>query len=175
MAQALLAQDVVVLAKLISLAGERPPIAQLAGDVGLSPSQTHLSLKRLERARLLDAETGRPVFRAVEEFLVHAVKYVFPAARGEVTRGLPTAYAAAPLKSHIASGADLPPVWPHPEGTVRGVTLEPVHRTAPGAAAKDPTVYKLLALADAIRDGRARERTLAERELNALLKERLRG
>ena len=81
MAQALLPQDVVVLAKLISLSGERSPVAQLASDVALSPSQAHLSLKRLERARLLDAHTGQPLLRAVEEFLVHAVKYVFPASR----------------------------------------------------------------------------------------------
>jgi hypothetical protein len=69
----------------------------------------------------------------------------------------------------------LPPVWPHPEGKVRGVTLEPIHRTATTAAEKDPTVYKVLALLDALRDGRARERALAERELLALVKERLRG
>lgn len=175
MAQALLPQDVVVLAKLISLSGERPPVAQLAADVALSPSQAHLSLKRLERARLLDAHTGRPLLHAVEEFLVHAVKYVFPASRGEVTRGMATGYAAPPLNAHIAAGADLPPVWPHPEGTVRGVTLDPVHRTAAAAAEKDPTVYKVLALLDALRDGRARERSLAERELLALVQDRLRG
>ncbi len=34
-----------------------------------------LSLKRLERSRLIDAQTGRPRLKAVEEFLIHGVKY----------------------------------------------------------------------------------------------------
>ena len=36
-------------------------------------------------------------------------------------------------------------------------------------------MYKVLALLDALRDGRARERSLAERELLTLVRERLRG
>ena len=89
MPRALLPQDVVVLAKLVSSGGTRPAIAQLASDLFLSPSQVHASLKRLERARLAEAQSGRPILRAVEEFLIHAVKYVFPAQRGETTRGVP--------------------------------------------------------------------------------------
>ena len=69
MPRGLLPQDVVVLAKLVCYGGERTPIAQVAGDLALSPSQVHGSLKRLERSRLLDAQTGRPLLKAVEEFL----------------------------------------------------------------------------------------------------------
>jgi hypothetical protein len=175
MAQGLLPQDVVVLAKLVSYGGERPPIAQVAGDLALSPSQVHASLKRLERSRLVDAQTGRPLLKAVEEFLIHGVKYVFPVQRGEATRGMPTAYAAPPLSDHIADNGDLPPVWPDAEGGVRGVTLEPLHRAAPKAARKDPTLYEILALIDALRDGRVRERQIAERALSARLRRSLRG
>ncbi len=164
-----------MLAKLVCYGGERPPIAQVAGDLALSPSQVHASLKRLERSRLVDAQTGRPLLKAVEEFLIHGVKYVFPAQRGEATRGVPTAYAAPPLKDEIAGDGDLPPVWPDAEGGVRGVTLEPLHRAAPKAARKDPTLYEMLALIDALRDGRVRERQLAEKELSARLRRLLRG
>jgi hypothetical protein len=62
---------------------------------------------------------------------------------------------------------DLPPVWPHPEGATRGVALEPLYPSAPVAALRDPALYELLALIDAIREGRARERKLAEDELRA--------
>jgi DNA-binding Lrp family transcriptional regulator len=58
---------VVVLAKLVSYGGGRPPIAEVAGDLALSPSQVHASLKRLERSRLIDAQTGRPLLKAVED------------------------------------------------------------------------------------------------------------
>ena len=171
----LLPQDVVVLAKLVSYGGGRPPIAQVAGDLALSPSQVHSSLKRLARSRLTDAQTGRPVLKAVEEFLVHAVKYSFPVQRGEATRGVPTAHAAPPLKGQIAQGVDLPPVWPDAEGEVRGVAFEPLHKTAAKAARKDPVLHELLSLVDALRDGRARERQLAEKELSARLRRLLRG
>lgn len=103
------------------------------------------------------------------------MKYAFPARRGEATRGRPTAYAAPPLNARIAAGDDLPPVWPDPSGEVRGVTFEPLHKAASKAADKDPVLYELLALLDALRDGRARERALAERELSARLRRLLRG
>jgi hypothetical protein len=173
--QGLLPQDVVVLAKLVSYGGNRPPIAQVGADLSLSPSQVHQSLKRLERSRLVDAQSGRPILRAVEEFLIHGVKYAFPARRGESTRGIPTGYAAAPLSQEIGEGGELPPVWPDPQGDVRGLTLEPLHKSAPRAVAKDPRLYELLALIDALRDGRARERQTAERELAARLRKLLRG
>lgn len=174
MPQGLLSQDVVVLAKLISYGGRRPSIAQIAADLALSSSQVHLSLKRLERSRLIDAQSGRPVLRAVEEFLLHGVKYAFPARRGEATRGIPTAYAAAPLSDQIVGSGELPPVWPDAEGDVRGLTLEPLHKTVPKAVRKDPALHELLALVDALRDGRARERQIAERELSARLRKLLR-
>jgi hypothetical protein len=66
-------------------------------------------------------------------------------------------------------------VWPNAEGSVRGLTLEPLHKAAPKAAQHDPVLYELLALIDAIRDGRTRERQLAERELTARLRRQLRG
>mgnify|MGYP002378159350 FL=1 len=164
-----------MLAKLVCYGGERPPIAQVAGDLALSPSQVHASLKRLERSRLVDVQTGRPLLKAVEEFLIHGVKYAFPVQRGEATRGMPTAHAAPPLSDQIADSGDLPPVWPDAVGDVRGVTLEPLHKSAPKAARRDPVLHELLALIDALRDGRVRERQLAEKELSARLRRQLYG
>jgi DNA-binding Lrp family transcriptional regulator len=173
MASMLLPQDVLVLLKLVTYAGRRPPMAQMAGDLALSPSQVHASLKRLERSRLIAPTTNEPHARAVEEFLLHGVKYAFPTSRGEATRGVPTAYAAPPLSKSIADAGDPPPVWPHPEGAVRGQTLEPLHRAVPKAALQDPALYEMLALIDALRDGRVRERQLAERELTSRIRRQL--
>jgi hypothetical protein len=141
----------------------------------MSSSQVHLALKRLERSRLITGDDCRPLLRPVEEFLVHGVKYAFPARRGETTRGMPTAHAAPPLNRHIAGSSELPPVWPSAEGDVRGSTFEPLHKAVPAAAAKDPVLYEVLALIDALRDGRTRERQAAERELAARLRKSLRG
>ena len=158
-------QDVLVLAKLLTYSGARPPISQMGAELSISPSEVHGALKRLERAHLI-ANDCRPVLQAVEEFLVHGVKYAFPPSRGGVTRGVPTSYAAAPLSRMIVASADLPPVWPHADGAVRGVSLEPLYRSVPAAALRDPALHELLALIDALRDGRARERKLAEAELS---------
>ena len=137
-----------------------------------SASQVHASLKRLEKSRLVasDRDGGRPLLKPVEEFLVHGVKYAFPAQRGEMTRGLPTAYDAAPLSERIAAGSDPPPVWPAPDGNVRGTSFEPLYNMVPVAAGKDRVLYELLALVDALRDGRARERHMVERELTNRLR-----
>ncbi|MEY4637477.1 MAG: hypothetical protein RJA55_3275 [Acidobacteriota bacterium] len=170
-------QDVLVLAKLIVGHGQRRTMAQLAADLGLSSSQVHGSLKRLEKSRLVatPANGGRPIVHAVEEFLIYGLKYVFPAQRGEITRGIPTAHATPPLSHHFAPGSDLPPVWPDPDGGVRGTALDPLHKMVPGAVRKDPALYELLALIEALRDGRARERQLAERELATRLRRLLHG
>jgi len=57
--------------------------------------------------------------------------------------------------------AEPPLVWPHPEGDVRGESLEPLYPSAIDAARRDRALYESLALVDALRVGRARERALA--------------
>src|SRR6516225_3221024 len=160
-------QDVVVALKLCTYLGARPAISVIANDLSLSPSEVHGAIGRLRASRLLHGPNlkDRPNISALEEFLIHGLKYAFPAEHGEVTRGVPTSYAAEPLKSEVSSSGDLPPVWPWHEGNTRGVALEPLYKTVPQAALRDPWLYEVLALADAIRDGRARERKIAEHEL----------
>jgi hypothetical protein len=45
----------------------------------------------------------------------------------------------------------------------------PLYDSVPGAARRDPALYDLLALIDAIRMGRARERNVAEKEITQRL------
>jgi hypothetical protein len=52
---------------------------------------------------------------------------------------------------------------------VLGRAVAPLYRSAPLAAAEDPRLHELLALVDALRVGRARERTLAREELDRRL------
>ena len=160
-------QDIMVVLKLCSYERKRPPMSTVAADLNMSPSEIHGAIKRLQQARLLHGPEmqEKPNLSAIEEFLVHGVKYAFPAEHGQVTRGLRTSFAAPPLKDEIASGDELPPVWPWRDGDSRGIALEPLYKTAPAAALRDPVLYELLALVDAIRDGRARERKLAEKYL----------
>ena len=139
----------------------------------MSPSEVHASVQRAHAAHLLHGPglKNRPNLAALEEFLVHGLKYAFPAERGTLTRGVPTSYAAAPLRGLIAQGDEPGPVWPSEEGTARGIAFEPLYRSAPVAAVRDPAFYEYLVLADAMRDGRVRERKIAERELHRRFQE----
>jgi hypothetical protein len=162
--------DIVVLLKL-SLISERLPYLQLAQELFLYPSEVYTSVKRARKSGLVNtsAKNDRLNRSALLEFLLHGVRYAFPAENGALTRGVATSYAALPLKKFIAMGDDPPPVWPYPEGTVRGFSFSPLHRNVPRAALADPKLYALLALTDALRDGRARERALAGRILKETL------
>ncbi len=161
-------QDVVVLLKLIALRGEEWTYQRLAVDLSISQSEVHKCVQRAVVAKLMSdpsIATARPIAAALLEFLEHGVKYAFPPKRGALTRGMPTGYAAPPLNKQIVGSDEPPPVWPFAEGKVRGEELEPLYPSAPIAAQRDYRLYELLALVDAIRDGRARERSIAVKEL----------
>jgi hypothetical protein len=166
-------QDVVVLLKLVALEGKQWTYQRLAVDLSISQSEVHKCVQRAVAARLMSdpsIATGRPIVAALLEFLEHGIKYAFPLKRGPLTRGMPTGYAAPPLNKLIVGGNEPPPVWPFAEGAVRGEELEPLYPSAPIAAQRDPRLYELLALVDAIRDGRARERSIAVKELRSRLR-----
>ena len=166
-------QDVVVLLKLVALGDQPWTFQRLAVELSISQSEVHAAVNRAVAARLMSdasSSSGRPLRPQLLEFLVHGVKYSFPPQRGALTRGLPTGYAAPPLNSQIAGSSEPPPVWPYGEGNARGYALAPLYRTVPEAALRDPALYELLALVDAIREGRARERNLAEKALEKRLR-----
>jgi hypothetical protein len=166
-------QDLLVLLRL-SLVGEAddaPGYAALAADLGLTASEAHGAVERAMAAQLAtkdDAGRPRVLLEPLRLFVQHGARYGFPATRGPLTRGLPTAHAAAPLNELVRASPDQPvPVWPDKDGTVRGETLHPLYPTAPIAARNNAALYELLALFDAIRAGSARERALAIKALDA--------
>ncbi|MCP4186263.1 MAG: hypothetical protein GY763_01540, partial [Gammaproteobacteria bacterium] len=110
-----------------------------------------------------------PNIRNLEEFLLHGIQYVFIPERGEMNRGMPTAYAASPMDAFIVADQDPPPVWPDPEGELRGESFSPLYPSVPTAARHDSKLYELLVLVDVIRGGRARERDMAKKELKRRL------
>ena len=164
-------QDVVVCLHLATSPPPRPSYGSLAASLGMSASEAHAAVRRLEKAGLLLPD-GQPRRAALVEFLVHGLKYVFPPERGAATRGIPTAHAAAPLSRKLIESAEPPPVWPDPHGPVRGYAFAPLSKNVPQAARALPELYEALALVDAIRGGAVRERRLAEQELAARLLKR---
>ena len=163
-------QDIVVLLALCHSDRRDMTYAALATAVAMSPSEVHAAVQRNAAAGLLDPVRRRPLTGPVMEFLVHGLRYAFPAVRGEPTRGLPTSHAAPVMAATFAGSGEPPPVWPYDgDGAIRGITFEPLWAKVPAAALKDPRLYGLLALADALRGGRARERRHAKAEIHRLL------
>jgi DNA-binding Lrp family transcriptional regulator len=143
-------QDLVVILKLALAGRASQSYAELAVSLAMSPSEVHQAVRRARAAGLVVQDprqererqlTGLVVNRqALLEFVLHGMRYAFIAERGGETRGMPTAYAAPPLRQQIVAQDPLPPVWPDPQGSVRGLQLTPLYRTVPRAAAADPAL-----------------------------------
>lgn len=144
-------------------------LRSLAERLGVQHSKVQRAVDRLERAGLYDARRRQVIPHAADEFFFHALKYLHPIAEGAPTRGVPTAWAAEPLSREIAAPGDLPPVWPDPLGTVRGLAVAPLDDSLPRLMTSWPEVAELAALLDALRLGDARVRDAAKR----LLQQRL--
>jgi hypothetical protein len=172
-------QDVLILLKLALWTDDVPRSnteklfwkqLDLAREVGLSQTEISDSLNRSRLAGLVDPDRRRPMRTALVEFLLHGLRYVFPVEPGRIVRGLPTAHSAPPLSKVIVASEDKF-VWPDAEGEMRGQAVEPLYPTVPLAARRDPKLYELLALVDALRVERSREQDLARHAL----RERLSG
>lgn len=182
-------QDVVVLLKLVSLEerkdeGAAPPDGDsrhedpysargLESALGISKTEANASINRSVSSGLAvkDRATGqaKPNRRNLYNFIVHGLKFVFPAKPGAMTRGIPTAFAAAPLKDRLTSAGEYIYVWPYAKGKDKGQSVEPLFRSVPEAAQKDDRLYEYLALADAIRLGNQREAGVAAERLSEKL------
>lgn len=159
-------QDVIVALK-IHVAGPMP-FSALGASVGISASQAYSAVQRAIRCGIL-AEGGKrikPV--ALLEMLV-ALKRFFPAEKGAITKGIPTAHSGPPLKDIVTGSQEATVVWPDPDGTTVGIAYVPLYKTVPHAAKSDNELYELLSLVDALRSGRAREVAIAKNELASRL------
>lgn len=87
-----------------------------------------------------------------------------------MARGIPTAFAAAPLKKLLISGGQYIYVWPYAKGKEMGQSVEPLFKSVPEAVQHDDHLYEYLALVDAIRLGHQREVGFATDRLLGLLK-----
>ena len=160
-------QDVVLLLKLLSINNDRWNQKPTADALGMSQSEVSESVKRSKFSGLLDPKGKKVMKTALMEFLQYGFRYVFPQKPGAVVRGVPTSHSASPLKEEIQSSEHY--VWPYVKGTLRGHSITLLYPSVPKAALQDPVFHELLALADALRVGRARERELAIKELQIRL------
>jgi hypothetical protein len=169
----------------VVIAGLGTSVSALADMHEADTSGIHPLRKKRARGTSSPEENDNPVIphaHNLAEFALHGAKYAFPRVERGFKVGVPTSH-SAPAFAGVFAPDNIAYVWPHPNGTMRGAGVEPLHPSAPYAAMQDPKLYELLALFDALRVGRARERGMALERLQALidpdapklLKEAIRG
>jgi hypothetical protein len=142
-----------------------PPYQDVAEWLEIGVGQAHREVMRARELGLLSPSnevSRRRLLEALQSFGI-----LIPAKNEGIGRGIPTAHGAPPLSLEMAAGDEPVPVWEHPEGTVRGLIVAPVHSSVPETALKCERFYRIFALADAVRMGRQREVELAKRLLEA--------
>ncbi|GGF27910.1 hypothetical protein [Hymenobacter cavernae] len=163
-------QDIVLLLKLAAH-GTRHHWQgkELANSLDLSTSEISDSLARCRYSRLLTVDPQRLAVhrQALRELLVHGLPYIFAVHPGSLARGLVTGASAPPLSDTF--GSEPAYVWPDATGETWGISIEPLYAGVPAAARRDERLHELLALVDALRLGRPRERAIASKLLNEYL------
>lgn len=169
-------QDLGLLLKLVSLRQQEATgaggdtsaytVRNLELETGIGKSQVSNSLRRCFDVGLAkkDRSSGVPRVntKSLFEFIVYGAKYVFPAKPGQLVRGISTAFAAPVLENRLFSAGEFFPVWPDARGKNKGLEVVPLFKTVGYAVQRDPELYSLLALVDAVRIGSPREANLAK-------------
>jgi hypothetical protein len=161
-------QDIAVLLMIGSDSKTQLSQIKLAELLSLSQPEISNSLGRSRYAGLLD-DSGRNVrTQALLEFLQYGIAYAFPVKPGPVVRGIPTAHSASPLNKLIVSNGE-EYVWPSATGQLRGQAISPLYKNVVKAVKGNQELHEMLALIDALRVGRVREKNLAMEELKKRL------
>ena len=155
--------DIIVLLKIAAKGRKQWYMKDLSSELNISPSEISESINRSVYAGLIASNKRTLMKLALLDFLEHGIRYVYPQNPGAIVRGIPTAHSAPPLNNIIVSNEHF--VWAYGKGKVRGQSIVPLYPSVTEAVQKDEKLYELLALVDAIRVGKAREKEIAINEL----------
>src|SRR5450756_1956872 len=89
--------DLYVLVGALSTEEEPWTLRDLAATLHVDHTLVHRALKRAENAGLYRASARQVNLANFEELTIHAARFIAPARLGELTRGVPAAWAAEPI------------------------------------------------------------------------------
>jgi hypothetical protein len=140
----------------------------IAKSLNISQAEVSYSLQRSAIAGLIDPSKRKVMKSALLEFIQYGFPYVFPAIKGPIAVGIPTAWSSPFMTNEIVSSEHL--VWPYAKGNTRGGSINPLYPGAIDAVQSDEDLYHLLALLDVMRIGKVREKDVAIKELERMIK-----
>ena len=127
----------------------------LAIALGTSTSAVHRAVARLQLAGLCVPKRRLVETDAFREFLLHGLRFAFPAVIGPARAGIPTAWShdgvRAMLEPLTAPARSL--VWATESGTGHGETIVPLFLNVPAVVTTDAKLHELLAAIDVFRVG----------------------
>ncbi|MCC6244353.1 MAG: hypothetical protein IT353_16040 [Gemmatimonadaceae bacterium] len=157
--------DIAVALRLLLVPEER--YEPMAEALVTSTSAVHRAVARLQLAGLCKSNARTVARPALREFLLHGVRYAFPAVHGPERAGIATAWTHPEVAALFTDGdTGRLIVWSSDKGTMRGETLVPLFPNVPAVAARDPRLHEMLALVDALRAGATRERRVVGEALS---------
>lgn len=159
--------DVVILLKIISLGDAAWQYRDLSAKLYISISEISESLSRSHIAGLIDDSKKNVRLNGLMEFIEFGLSYVFPVVPGQIVTGVPTAYSHPFYKPQFSGTIDY--VWKSEEGSMRGLSIEPLHKGVPRAVLEDEVLYKLLSSIDILRVGKSREKKMALEQLKMII------
>lgn len=159
--------DIALLLKIVAKEGQPWMNKDLSAELFISASEVTESLGRSATAGLIDPSRKKVFKKSLLDFLLHGLRYVFPAIPGPLVKGMPTGHSAPVIAGYLTSAEKF--VWPDADGKERGTLIEPLYPGTVKAAIKDPEFYDLMALCDVIRTGKVREIKMAEELLRKKL------
>src|ERR1035437_2487649 len=140
---------------------------QLARSTGISTGECHNAVRRLRFSHPVWPDERRPSSEVLHNFLVQGAPFAFPPVLGVQTIGVSTAHSSPAFRTLLVTSEGI--VWPHAQGEARGQSLIPLFPGAPTLSTRNPPLYDLLTIVDALRVGTTRIRRVAAE----LLAERL--
>lgn len=170
-------QDLLVALKVVTTANAKWNQRELSNSIGMSLSEVNAAIGRAIKSGLMikgDSRNEPPqaVPGAIREFIVHGVRYSFPAEKGPMAKGIPTGVIGAHIEREFMEvRAEDISVWPSPHGNVRGNGIKPLYKSIPELVQKPENMelHVLLALIDLVRQGSARERKIAIDKISKLV------
>jgi len=196
-------QDILLLLKIISNNNDQWKQKQIAEELSMSQSEVSECVARCKYSGLLDSKGKKVFRLALMEFLQYGIAYVFPQKPGPVVKGIPTAHSVEPLKNEIVStehyvwptskgrvrGHSIEPLYPSVVKVVeqylehgnynnhineeQDSNFHKMLAILDSKHAQEKTLYEMLALVDALRVGRAREKEIALKEIKKRIQKKV--
>jgi DNA-binding Lrp family transcriptional regulator len=162
-------QDIVVLAKLVT-DEVWPTQKDIANALELSQSEISHSLKTLELVGLINIFQKRINKLAVQEFIVHAVKFFYPPEKHGIGRGIKVGPSYSYFSKKVHSD-EFDYVWPDPDGESKGVIVSPLISRLSKTIKANEKLFLLLNIIEVFRGlGGVRHQQVAQKALKEILK-----